>query len=412
MSWKTNLIQASFRDVKFFVKSYSLSGGHNLKTFEYPGQQTDETFTQNISRKQKSFPIEALIIGDDYQSRRNELITAFEDPTPGVLVHPTYGRINCYAGDYRISENIHTDGRQAVFSITFTPVGKQKFPVATQNDKKNLKTKTDDLKKKNDKLSNKYFNSDPVQSTTKKFFDSANKAAKMLSDMVAEITTPLDEQTRAIAKIRKNLQTLVNTPKILQARLTSSINGLNREINAISNMTRDDRNSIKRKNKSSYEESKLATVQQSDDTPEEAQAKKVWGLCLAGASMSSVIEAIGSAGNLNISDTESDWDYWSKEIDYMSDLAHALNSDLEATDPENFFLSEADDIQETLSEIKTLYYKIYNTIKNSVRFVEGGGRSIIEISFAEYGDLSGIEIIEQNNNIKNYEYITGQVAIL
>ena len=103
MSWKTNLIQASFRDVKFFVKSYSLSGGHNLKTFEYPGQQTDETFTQNISRKQKSFPIEALIIGDDYQSRRNELITAFDDPTPGVLVHPIYGRINCYAGDYRIS---------------------------------------------------------------------------------------------------------------------------------------------------------------------------------------------------------------------------------------------------------------------------------------------------------------------
>lgn len=113
---KRQVIGASFRGVSFFVESSEYAGGRRTVTHEYP--QRDDPFIEDMGRKSRAFPVEGYILGTDYISARNALITALEKPGPGELVHPYHGKRSCVVTSFRIRES-SAEGGVARFSIEF-----------------------------------------------------------------------------------------------------------------------------------------------------------------------------------------------------------------------------------------------------------------------------------------------------
>ena len=75
-SYKDKLQPASFRDIKFLVKSHSLALGRRVVSHEFPFG--DKPFTEDLGKKSRSFNLEGFLIGDDCFAQRDQLISACE----------------------------------------------------------------------------------------------------------------------------------------------------------------------------------------------------------------------------------------------------------------------------------------------------------------------------------------------
>jgi prophage DNA circulation protein len=111
------MIGASFRGVPFHVESAEFSGGRRTVKHEFPLR--DVPYMEDTGRRARSFPVDGYVIGADYLARRDALIAALEEPGPGELVHPHFGKRRvALGGPFRVREAT-TDGGLARFSIEF-----------------------------------------------------------------------------------------------------------------------------------------------------------------------------------------------------------------------------------------------------------------------------------------------------
>lgn len=115
-SWQDNLIAAKFRGASFKIRGASMTGGRRIITHIFP--ERDEGLNEDRGLKQKTFTIDAHVLGDDYFKQREELIKALDAGGAGTLHHPYRGKIQCVVDNYNVTETF-TEGRLAVFSITF-----------------------------------------------------------------------------------------------------------------------------------------------------------------------------------------------------------------------------------------------------------------------------------------------------
>lgn len=92
------------------------SGGRRKVKYQFPykdGQTTDD-----LGRKPGSFQAEILIHGIRYFKGYQALMAEFNKPTPGVLVHPVRGQIDCVVDD--VQEVFSSEKRKAVLlNVTF-----------------------------------------------------------------------------------------------------------------------------------------------------------------------------------------------------------------------------------------------------------------------------------------------------
>lgn len=158
MSWRDNLVTASFRGAEFFVASAESTVGRKVRLSNYWG--TDETYIEDLGRSTDEFMIEGYVIANmdnsfDYFDQRDELIkaltegvagtdnnvtvpgkgitgpyavgsggvgskfTAGQGPRPGTLRHPFYGEIECYLKEpAKITESFE-EGGIARFQMIF-----------------------------------------------------------------------------------------------------------------------------------------------------------------------------------------------------------------------------------------------------------------------------------------------------
>lgn len=125
MTWRNQLLSASFRGVAFKYRDAESSGGRRLVVHEYPTR--DEPDTEDLGRKAREFTIEAYVLGDDYIAHRDRLVSALEEAGPGSLVHPYRGQISVVVRDFRFTESTR-EGGLARFSISFVEAGKAFAP--------------------------------------------------------------------------------------------------------------------------------------------------------------------------------------------------------------------------------------------------------------------------------------------
>jgi prophage DNA circulation protein len=137
MSWRDNLLPASFRGVPFYVEKHQRDGGRRVVPNEFPGR--DQPYPEDLGRKGRKFDIEAYVIGDDYMSNRDALLAACENQgTAGTLQHPWLGRMQVKAGLNSMSET-KTDGGMATFRLTFhEDTGQPPAPAATADTSGNV----------------------------------------------------------------------------------------------------------------------------------------------------------------------------------------------------------------------------------------------------------------------------------
>jgi len=110
------LIGASFRGVPFFVDQAERSGGRRTVVHEYPLR--NEPFVEDMGRRARAFTVDGYVLGADYVTRRDALISALEDDGPGELAHPYYGSLTVIPVMFRVREAVR-DGGMALLSIDF-----------------------------------------------------------------------------------------------------------------------------------------------------------------------------------------------------------------------------------------------------------------------------------------------------
>lgn len=128
MGWKDKLLPASFRGIPFKVKDDEATVGRRTQTHEYPNR--DKPCSEDLGRATRRDKISAYVVGEDYQSQRDKLITAINQGGPGKLIHPHYGEMNvCIDGAVTVSHS-SSDGRMCTISFAFVEAGELSFPTA------------------------------------------------------------------------------------------------------------------------------------------------------------------------------------------------------------------------------------------------------------------------------------------
>ncbi|MES2170561.1 MAG: DNA circularization N-terminal domain-containing protein [Actinomycetota bacterium] len=113
------LVGASFRGVPFFVEESDRAGGRRLVTHKFPFR--NDPFVEDVGREARDFKITGYVIGDDYLTQRDRLLSALEDDDsgPGTLVHPYYGIKRAMCGPMSVRES-RAEGGMATFTMAFT----------------------------------------------------------------------------------------------------------------------------------------------------------------------------------------------------------------------------------------------------------------------------------------------------
>lgn len=137
MSWRDNLLPASFRGVAFEVEAVELSTGRRVSVHQFP--QKDDPYPEDMGRKAREYPVTGFVVGDDYMAQRDALLKALEQEGAGELVHPSYGTMQVVSIDTREREDFIKEGRVARFDITFVEAGKLVFPTSTISTGENVK---------------------------------------------------------------------------------------------------------------------------------------------------------------------------------------------------------------------------------------------------------------------------------
>jgi prophage DNA circulation protein len=124
MSWREDLIAASFRGAAFKVRSHSGSVGRRVQVHEFPLR--NKPYTEDLGRKTREFKIEAYVLGENYMGDRDALLRAVEVPGPGQLQHPYLGEMRATCTQCEVREETQ-DGGVARFTLEFVEAGDLAF---------------------------------------------------------------------------------------------------------------------------------------------------------------------------------------------------------------------------------------------------------------------------------------------
>jgi len=198
MTWIDGYLEASFRGKKFFVERTSQSGGRRVVDSELP--ERDDSYFQDMGRKNRSFTVTGYLVGDNYYELRDDLVDALEQAGPGTLVHPYRGDYEVRCTDYSVNEQ-SSEGRMCRFDITFQWVSDKSLLIIAPD------WKLDAADKKLTFLQ-------ALDKAFKKAYEVASKPANILEDATRAVNKALDyvEKTKQIVgaydTFQRNLSSL------------------------------------------------------------------------------------------------------------------------------------------------------------------------------------------------------------
>lgn len=130
MAWRDNLLPASLDGVEFLYKQVSNTVGRRGIVHEFP--KRDEPFAEDMGRKARRYQVQAFLIGENYASTREQLISVLEAGGDHDFVHPYRGSFTVkLIGDAKIIEK-DDEGRFAQIDFTLVESGLD-FPTVQQD---------------------------------------------------------------------------------------------------------------------------------------------------------------------------------------------------------------------------------------------------------------------------------------
>jgi len=115
--WTTGYLEASFRGVPFFIQGAGYTTGRRNVKHVYPRQNIVDH--EDMGQDDKTFSLDAYVLGDDYYNQRNRLEDALDLGGSGVLVHPYRGVLTVVVDSYSVNERT-SKGRFADIKLNFS----------------------------------------------------------------------------------------------------------------------------------------------------------------------------------------------------------------------------------------------------------------------------------------------------
>lgn len=116
--------KASFRGVGFYVTGHETTVGRRQPTYAIPFQDKG-ALAVDIGRSPRRFSISAILVGDTHADDRDALLEALEQPGPGLLVHPVYGRVLVVIGDDIVITEHIDEGLKVTVAFRATEAAEQ-----------------------------------------------------------------------------------------------------------------------------------------------------------------------------------------------------------------------------------------------------------------------------------------------
>lgn len=232
MSWREELQKASFRGVPFEVESDEATFGRRVQLHEYPLR--DEPLAEDMGRKARKKTVTGFVIGDDYLTKRNNLLTALETKGAGELVHPYYGRVMVVVDDdVRVTHSFQ-EGGMCRFTISFIEAGSVTYPAASAAPGSQSLSAADTLESASvDEFVTTYSVDDlPEFAVT----DAADSLSDVLTLLDGALTVSGAILSDPLAALMDEAGSLVRTPADLASRVFGLFSKTDAVIDAASNL--------------------------------------------------------------------------------------------------------------------------------------------------------------------------------
>ncbi|MCX2709057.1 DNA circularization protein [Pseudomonas sp. DCB_BG] len=216
--WRDMRREASFRGVPFWVDSDSVPVGRRTQLHEYP--KRDQPMVEDMGRQTREYKFEGFVVGSDFIDQRDLLLKALDQPGPGELVHPWFGRLTVTAGKCEISHARNELG-MVRFNLSFID-GMLTFPVQRVNTRRQLVAHVPSLLER----IKARFNA--VMDKVNWARQQVNKVRRAISSAYAFAINFLNPITTLAADLGAFVQSVINAPGALAASLLSDLASVER----------------------------------------------------------------------------------------------------------------------------------------------------------------------------------------
>lgn len=214
MSWEDSLQDASFRGLKFDVINARDSAQRDMAQHEYPNK--DGADIQDLGLKPHSSQIQAVIWGDDYESRLQSLLEALRKPGAAELIHPIFGSMP-----------------NMLVSV-----------LQVNHDAEYVDYCTLDLQFVQSKTGNPFFVKDSPLSKADEIFNQVQAAIDSANTLMENITQALRTARKMMNKVRDLATAVLNMTTIFRSDISEFISGTTDFINSPSAFFSDLRSAL------------------------------------------------------------------------------------------------------------------------------------------------------------------------
>ncbi len=180
---------AMFKGQPFIIDGSDLKTGR--RTVEHKFPQRDEPYTEDLGKETRVFSVGGILLGDDYLTQRDGMLTLCEEDGPGELIHPYYGIMDVYCKAIHITD-VMAETRKCTFQAIFVEAGELVFPITSEDTTTQVEVKVEStlanikafFVEQYDKVQKAVAYLEGKQDATSDAFDAIN-GAKKLANMPA-----------------------------------------------------------------------------------------------------------------------------------------------------------------------------------------------------------------------------------
>jgi len=221
MSWRDRFTAiGSFRGAKFVMRSADKAFGRRVQIHEFPGR--DDISAEDLGLRKKEHNIEVFVAGDDYQSERDKLVDAINQPGAGALTHPYKGSLNVTITDARMRESTR-EGGMAIFTLSYVITPPE--PVLENVDTAAL------VQAATDKSLVESIND------FAEVFDVIGQADVFVQEIIDDIDNTLGAVENVVTGVTNDIVALIRAPFDMAVAVVGSFNKIKRTLQRVLNVT-------------------------------------------------------------------------------------------------------------------------------------------------------------------------------
>ena len=229
MTWEERLRQGTFREIPITFRESNAELGRRTVVHEFIDRNTPP-YVEDLGLRTRSWDITAILIGDDYDIARSDLIQAFETEGPHTFDHPLWGTfVVDVDGPVQVRESDQRGGMCEI-SVKLIESGQPRSPTITADPKAALQnTATSTISN----IQGRFLDSfdvlqqpDAVVQSAVNQIDSVATTLRAARGRITGVTATIDDVGRAIAQLENEAFQFTQLPLQLAQQMLGTIQDL------------------------------------------------------------------------------------------------------------------------------------------------------------------------------------------